>query len=58
MSNLQTNSPSKLYFQNVDQQTGGKWLNNGTKHRNDSQLQSLKLHCGISWLSIQIWLLV
>ena len=54
MSNLQTNSPSKLYFQNVDQQTGGKWLNNGTKHRNDSQLQSLKLHCG----SIQIWLLV
>ena len=42
MSNLQTYYV-KLYFQKVDQHTGGKWLIHGTKHRKDYQLQSLEL---------------
>ena len=38
----------KLYFQNVNQRTGGKCLIHGTKYRNKhNQLQSQKLHCRI-----------
>ena len=44
MSNLQTCYHFKLDFQ----QTGGKWLINGTKRRNDNQLQSLELSYRIS----------
>ena len=33
MSNLQTYYNFKLDFQNLDQQTGGKWLIHGTKRR-------------------------
>ena len=40
----------KLYFQKVDQDTGGNWLINGTKHRKDNHLQSLELHCRISYM--------
>ena len=36
----------------VDQQTGGKWLIHGTKHRKDNQLQSLELSCRISFLTL------
>ena len=38
----------KIYFQKVDQHTGGKWLIHGTKRRKDNQLQSLELPCRIS----------
>ena len=48
MSNLQTYYHFKLDFQNMDQQTGGKWLIHGTKRRKDNQLQSLELPCRIS----------
>ena len=48
MSNLQTYYHFKLDFQKVDQQTGGKWLIHGTKHRKDTQLRSLELPCRIS----------
>ena len=48
MSNLQTYYHFKLDFQKVDQHTGGKWLNHGTKRRKDNQLQSLKHPCRIS----------
>ena len=48
MSNLQTYYHLKLYFQKMDQDTGGKWLPNGTKHRKDNQLQSLELPCRIA----------
>ena len=41
MSNLQTYYHFKLYFQKVDQHTGGKWLIHGTKRRKDNQLQSI-----------------
>ena len=34
MSNLQIHYHFKLDFQKVDQQTGNKWLIQGTKHRN------------------------
>ena len=37
MSNLQNNYHLKLYFQKVDQHTGGKWLIYGTKHRKNNQ---------------------
>ena len=37
----------KLYFQKVDQHTGG-WLIHGTKRHKDNQLQSLELACRIS----------
>ena len=42
MSNLQTYY-FKLYFQKVDQHTGGKWLIHGTKHREDNQLHFYNL---------------
>ena len=34
-------------FPKYDQQTGGKWLNHGTKHRKDNQLQSVEIPCRI-----------
>ena len=43
MSNLQTRYHFKLDFQKIDQHTGGKWLIQGTKHRNDNQLPSLEI---------------
>ena len=36
MSNLQTHYHFKLYFQNMDQHTGSKWLIHGTKHHKDN----------------------
>ena len=48
MSILQTYYRLKLYFQQVDQHTEGKWLIHGTKRRKDNQLQSLELPCRIS----------
>ena len=48
MSNLQPNCCLKVDFQNMDQNTGGKWLIHDTKRHKDNQLQSLKLPCGIS----------
>ena len=48
MSNLQTYYYFKLYFQKMDQHTGGKWLIHGTKRREDNQLESLELPCRIS----------
>ena len=48
MSNLQTYYHFKLYFQKVDQHTGGKWLIHSTKCYKDNQLQSLELPCSIS----------
>ena len=48
MSNLQTHYRFKLDFQKVDQNTGGKWLINESKHHKDNQLQSLELPCIIS----------
>ena len=48
ISNLQTHHHSKLDFQKVGQNTGGKWLIHGTKHHKDTQLQSLELPCTIS----------
>ena len=48
MSNLQTHYHFKLDFQKVDQQTEGKCLIHGTKHRKDNQLQSLEHPCRIS----------
>ena len=48
MSHLQTHYHFKLYFQKVDQHTGGKWLIHRTKHRKDNQLQGLELPCRIS----------
>ena len=38
MSNLQDYYHSKLYFQKVDQNTGGKWLIHGTERHKDNQL--------------------
>ena len=43
MSNLQTRYHFQLDFQKIDQYTWGKWLIQGTKHRNDNQLQSLEI---------------
>ena len=48
MSSLQTYYHFKLDFENVDQNTGGKWLIHGTIRRKDNQLQSLELPCRIS----------
>ena len=48
MSHLQTTVTSKYIFKKVDQHTAGEWLIHGTKHRNNNQLQSLKLPCRIS----------
>ena len=48
MSNLQTHYYFKLGFQKVDQHTGGKWLNYGTKHRKDNHLQILEFPSKIS----------
>ena len=48
MSHLQSHYRFKLDFQKVDQHTGGKWLIHATKHRNDTQLQSLDLPCRMS----------
>ena len=48
MSNLQTCYHFKLDFQNVNQDTGGKWLIHSTKRRKDNQLQSLECPCRIS----------
>ena len=39
MSNLKPYYHFKLDFQNVGQHRRGKWLINGTKRRNDNQLQ-------------------
>ena len=52
MSNLQPNCCLKADFQKADKHTGGKWLIHDTKRRKDNQLQSLKLPCRISYLSI------
>ena len=52
MSHLQPNCCLKIDFQKVDQHAGGKWLIHDTKRRKDNQLQSLKLPCRISKLSI------
>ena len=46
--NLQTYYHFKIDFQQVDQQTAGKWLIHGTKPHEDNQLQSLELHRRIS----------
>ena len=40
---LQTHYHFNPDFQNMDQNTGGKWLTHGTKHSKDNQLQSLEL---------------
>ena len=48
MSNLQTHYHFKIDFQNMDQNTGGKLLIHGTKHRKDNQLQNLEFPCRIS----------
>ena len=48
MSNLQTYYHFKIYLKKVDQDTSGKWLTHGTKHREDIPLQSLPLPCRIS----------
>ena len=42
----------QLDFQKVDQHAGGKWLIHDTKRCKDNQLQSLKLPCRISKLSL------
>ena len=55
MSHLQHNCCLKIDFQKVDQHAGGKWLIHDIKRRKDNQLQSLKLPCGISKLSRQMW---
>ena len=52
MPYLQPNWCLKIDFQKVDQHVGGKWLIHDTKRRKDNQLQSLKLPCRISELSI------
>ena len=52
MSNLQPNCFLKFDFQKVDQHAGGKWLIHDTKRRKNNQLQSLKLPCRISKLSM------
>ena len=41
MSNFQTYYQFKQNFQNVDQQTLGKWLIHGTKRRRDNHLQPM-----------------
>ena len=51
-SNLTTQLLFKVDFQKVDQHTGGKWLIHDTKRRKDNHLQSMKLPCKISKLSI------
>ena len=38
----------KIDFQQVDPNTGGKWLIHGTKHHKDIQLQNLDLACRVS----------
>ena len=43
MPNLQTYYHFQIYFQKVDQHTGGKRLIHDTKRRKDNQLQSMKL---------------
>ena len=48
MSTWQTYYHFKLDFKKGDQDTGGKWLIHGTKHRKDNKLQSLELPCRIS----------
>ena len=40
-------------LQKMDQHAGGKWLIHNTKRRKDNQLQSLKLPCRISKLSVE-----
>ena len=45
LSNLQTYYHFQLDFRKVDQHTGGEGVINGTKRRNDNQLQSLELPC-------------
>ena len=52
MSNLQPKCCLKVDFQKVDKHTGGKWLIHDTKRRKDNQLQSLKLSCRVSKLSM------
>ena len=47
MSNLQIYHHFKLDFWKVEQHTGGKQLNHGTKRRKDNKLQSLELPCRI-----------
>ena len=42
----------KTSFQNVDKQTGGKWLIYGSKRRKDNQVQSMELPCIISYKTV------
>ena len=49
MSNSQTRYHIKQDdYQKVEKHTGGKWLNRGTKHHKDNQLQILEFPCRIS----------
>ena len=52
MWNLQPNCCLKVDFQNVDINTGGKWLIHDIKRHQDKQLQNLKLSSRMSYLSI------
>ena len=52
MSNVQPNCCLKVDFQKVDEYEGSKWLIHDIKDHKNNQLQSLKLHCRISLLSI------
>ena len=47
-NNVHNDDFDVLDFQNIDQHAGGKWLIQGTKHRNDNQLQSLEIPRKIS----------
>ena len=39
-------------FQNVDQQTGGNWLIQGTKRHKDNQLQNVTSRNPKKWTSV------
>ena len=47
-NNVHNDDFDVLDFQNIDQHAGGKWLIQGTNHRNDNQLQSLEIPRKIS----------
>ena len=58
MSNLLPNCCLKVDFQKVDQHAGGKWLIHDSKRCKGNHLQSLKLPCRISKLTVfalSIW---
>ena len=42
----------KVDSQNMDEQTGGKWLIQGSKHNMDNPSQNLKYPCRISYLGM------